>query len=121
VVQSALCYAQLHYFCEIGHILQDLLPYIRIAFVQYKSCDLSVEILEVPYRESDVAKSKCIIGWRCYYSDIYAMSVIWLAALPVGWLHISLNDYNAINVTTNKVFVQNKHQKFAIFSPFFLN
>jgi hypothetical protein len=105
IEQSAARYAQLRYFCEIGHFLQDLLAFIRYAFFQYEPFDLSANIFEVLFRDWNVAESKYVIDGGCYHSDISDVRVTRPVRLPIDGFHIDINDYNIANVITDKVFV----------------
>jgi hypothetical protein len=94
--------------CDVGHSLQDLLPFIRNASVQYEPCDLSINICKVPYSESDIAKSKNVVSRGRNDSDISILGITELVWLLVAGLHINLNDYKSIKVAINRVFSQNR-------------
>jgi hypothetical protein len=110
IAQSAAHYTQFRDFCEISHSFQDLFPLFRDASVQYKLCDLSVDICEVLCCECDIAESKYVIDRRCHSSIISVVGVIGLIGQLVDGLHISVNGYNSIHMAINKVLAQNRGQ-----------
>jgi hypothetical protein len=112
VAQSAARYTNLCYLREISHFLQDLFPFIRDAFVQYEPCELFADICEVLCREFHVAERKHVIGRVC----ILVIGRIGFVGLLIDGLHININDYNGINVTTNKVFVQTENKCLSFFT-----
>jgi hypothetical protein len=49
------------------------------------------------------SKNRDVVDGGCYHSDIFVVGVAGFVEF-----HISLYDYNSINVATDKVFVQSK-------------
>jgi hypothetical protein len=81
VVQPAVRYDQLRYFSEFSHPFQDLLPFIRGAFVQYDRLEFYADICEVICRESDVAEGKYVISRMCDHTDVSAVGVTGIVKL----------------------------------------
>jgi hypothetical protein len=57
-----------------------------------------------------------VVVRECDRTDISAMRITRIVELPVDGFHISLNDYNAINVSADKIFVQNGKLIFVVLS-----
>jgi hypothetical protein len=109
VMQFATRYAQFCYLCEISYSFENLL-----AFVKYEPCSFSVDSYEILLYESDMARTKYVIDRRRDHSNMSAVGITRFVRLLVDWLHIILNDYNSINVATNKAFTQNRDQMIVV-------
>jgi hypothetical protein len=55
--QSAMYYAQVPYFREVGHSTKKFPPVVRYAFIQYEPYDLIAEIYKVICLDSHVAEN----------------------------------------------------------------